>query len=80
MNDFKGIVKNHIDGGTYRVLAFAETRNRWGVAVTEWTTYKGQIVFQIHRVSAENQMMTQGTFATEAKARKAANKLYYRDK
>ena len=75
----KGIVKTHIDGGTYRELAFAETRNRWGVAVTEWTTYKGQIVFQIHRVSDKGQMLAQGTFATEAEARDAANRLYRRD-
>ncbi|WP_255786112.1 hypothetical protein [Mycobacteroides abscessus] len=80
MSDSKGIIKNHIDGGTYRVLAFAETRNRWGVAVTEWTTYKGQIVFQTHRVSAKNQMMALGTFDTEAEARGEANKLYFRDK
>lgn len=39
-----------------------------------------QIVFQIHRVSDKGQMMDQGTFATEAEARDAANKLYRRDK
>lgn len=76
----KGIVKTHIDGGTYRELAFAETRNRWGVAVTEWTTYKGQVIFQIHRVSAKGQMMAQGNFTTEAEARAAANRLYFRDR
>lgn len=73
-------IKRHIDGGTYRELAFAETRNRWGVAVTEWTTYKGQLVFQIHRVSDKGQMLSQGTFKTEAEARTAANRLYRRDK
>lgn len=76
----KGIVKTHIDGGSYRELAFAETRNRWGVAITEWTTYKGQTVFQIHRVSAKGQMMAQGNFATETEARTAANRLWARDK
>ena len=80
MNVTKGIVKNHIDGGTYRELAFAETRNRWGVAVTEWTTYRGQVVFQIHRVSDKGQMLSQGTFNTEAAARAAANRLYFHDK
>ncbi|MEU7677931.1 hypothetical protein AB0C42_24325 [Micromonospora taraxaci] len=78
--DSKSTVKSHIDGGTFRVLAFAETRNRWGVAVTEWTTYRGAVVFQIHRVSDEGQMLRQGTFNTEAEARAAANRLYRRDK
>lgn len=72
--------RNHIDGGTYRVLAFAETRNGWGVAVTEWTTYRGAIVFQIHRVSDTNRMLAQGTFKTEQEARAAANRLYFLDK
>jgi hypothetical protein len=58
----KSVVKNHIDGGTYRELAFAETRDRWGVAVTEWTTYRGMVVFQIHRVSDNGQMLSQGTY------------------
>lgn len=76
----KSTVKNHADGGTYRVIAFAETRNRWGVAVTEWTTYRNAVVFQIHRVSDDNKMLAQGTFDTEAEARAAANRLYRRDR
>ena len=76
----KSIVKKHIDGGTYRELAFAYTRNRWGVAVTERTTYRGAVVFQIHRVSDKGQMLCLGTFNTEAEARAAGNRLYFRDK
>lgn len=76
----KGIVKNHPDGGTWREIAFAYTRNRWGIAVTERITYRGTVVFQIHRVSDKGQMLSQGTFNTEAEARTAANRLYFRDK
>ena len=74
------ITKAHIDGGTWRELAFAETRNRWGVAVTEWTTYRGHVVFQIHRVSNDHKMLAMGTYDTEANARAAANKLWMRDR
>lgn len=73
-------VKAHTDGGTYRVLAFAETRNGWGVAVTEWTTYRNAIVFEIYRVSDEGKMLRQATFTTEEAARTAANSLWRRDK
>ncbi|MEU7170263.1 hypothetical protein ABZ949_02075 [Micromonospora tulbaghiae] len=73
-------VKNHPDGGTWQEIAFAYTRNRWGVAVTERTTHRGATVFQIHRVSDKGQMLCLGTFNTEAEARTAANRLYFRDK
>ena len=70
--------QSHIDGGAYRVLAFAETRDGWGVAVTEWTTYRNKVVFQVHRVSDKNVMLAQGT--SEAAARQAANRLFAKDK
>lgn len=66
-------VKNHIDGGTYTEVAFAETRNRWGISITRWTTYRNQIIFEVHRVSADDKTLRLGHFKTEAAARAFAN-------
>ena len=75
-----GIVKKHNDGGTYREIAFAETRNRWGVAITEWTTYRNTIVYEVLRASDKDVMFRLGWYRTEAEARAAANKLWLRDR
>jgi hypothetical protein len=69
----KSTPKAHIDGGTYTNIAFAETRNRWGIAITEWTTYRGQTVFEIHRVSNDNKMLVIARCNTETAARARAN-------
>lgn len=73
-------VKNHIDGGTYTHVAFAETRNRWGISITRWTTYRSQILFEVHRVSADDKTFRLGHFKTEAAARAFANDMWRRDK
>jgi len=72
--------KTHTDGGTYSVIAFAETLNGWGVAITKWTTYRNAIVFEVMRVSDDNKMLRQGTCKTETEARAAANRLWTADK
>lgn len=72
--------KAHIDGGTYRVLALAETRNGWAVAVTEWTTYRGQIRYEVKRVSADNMAVRLDHFGSEAEARTYANKVWKLDR
>ena len=73
-------VKNHIDGGTFKTIAFAETRNRWGISITEWTTYRGNVVFEVNRVSDDDKTFRLGHFATEAAARDFANKMWRKDK
>lgn len=73
-------IKNHPDGGTYTELAFAETRNRWGVSITRWTTYRNTTVFEVHRVSDDNKTLRLRTFNTEAKARAFANETWKRDR
>lgn len=72
--------KAHIDGGTYRVLAIADTRNGWAIAVTEWTTYRGEIRYEVKRVSPDNMTMRLAHFGTEREARDVANKTWRRDR
>lgn len=72
--------RTHIDGGTYRELQYAPTANGWGVCLTEWTTYRGNVVYQIHRVSDSGKMMALGNFRTEAEGRAAANRMWALDK
>ncbi len=73
-------VKNHPDGGTYTELAFAETANNWGISITRWTTYRNAILFEVHRVSADNKTLRLGHFNTETEARSYANKMWSRDR
>lgn len=73
-------VKTHIDGGTYTEVAFAETRNGWGISLTRWTTYRNTVVFEVNRVSADSKAFRLGHFATELEARAFANKMHRRDK
>ncbi len=72
--------KAHIDGGTYTELAFAETRNRWGISITRWTTYRNTIVFEVNRVSDDNKTFRLAKFTTETEARAYANTAWKRDK
>lgn len=73
-------VKNHIDGGTFKVIAAKFQPNGWGVAITEWTTYKGNVIFEICRCAPDGNMMRMSTAKTEALARKAGNALWFRDR
>jgi hypothetical protein len=73
-------VKTHIDGGSYTEVAFAETRNGWGISITRWTTYRNTVVFEVNRVSADSKTLRLGHFATETDARSFANKMWLRDK
>lgn len=72
--------KQHADGGTYKTLALAETRNGWAIAITEWTTYRGNVVFEILRVSPENKTVRLDKKTTEADARKRANEAWRADR
>jgi hypothetical protein len=65
--------KPHADGGTYRVLQLAETMNQWAIALTEWTTYRGTVKFEVLRVSPANATVRLGLLDTEAEARSFAN-------
>jgi hypothetical protein len=73
-------VKTHIDGGTYTEVAFAETRNRWGIQITRWATYRGAVRFEVNRVGADSKTLRLSHFATEADARSFANKMWLRDR
>ena len=73
-------VKKHIDGGTYREIQFAYTRNRWGISITEWTTYRNDILFEVNRVTDDNKAFRLGKFKTEAEARAYANKMWKHDR
>jgi hypothetical protein len=73
-------VKTHTDGGTYTEVAFAETRNRWGISVTRWVTCRGMVTFEVNRVSADDKALRLNRFATEADARAFANKMWLRDR
>ena len=72
--------KTHTDGGTYTEIAFAETRNRWGISITCWTTYRDEIRFEVHRVSADNKTFRLNHFTTENEARGFANKMWRQDR
>ena len=72
--------KAHVDGGTYRVLALHGTREGWAIAVTEWTTYRNTVVYEVLRVSADNKAMRLATKTTEAEARDAANAAWLLDR
>ncbi len=73
-------IKNHPDGGTYTELAFAETCNRWGISITRWTTYRNNVLFEVHRVSPDNKAFRLDYFSSEADARAFANKMWARDR
>lgn len=72
--------KAHTDGGTYAVIAFAETRNGFGIAVTRWVTYRDQVVFEVNRVGSDGRMLRLKHFTTEPKAREFGNAMWRRDK
>jgi hypothetical protein len=72
--------KTHTDGGTYRVLALHATSNGWAVAITEWTTYRNQIRFEVLRVSPDNKALRLATKITEQDARDAANAVWKQDR
>lgn len=74
------IPRKHTDGGTYIEIAFSETRERWGINITRWTTYRGTTVFEINRVSPEGKMLRLDKRATEAEARQVANAAWKRDR
>jgi hypothetical protein len=73
-------VKPHIDGGTYTEVAFAETRNGFGISITRWVTYRDAVVFEVNRVSDTNRTLRISSFDTEAKARSFANEMWKRDR
>lgn len=72
--------KAHADGGTYKVLALANTRDGWAIAITEWTTYRGNVVFEVLRVSPENKTIRLEKHTNEAAARAAGNRAWQRDR
>jgi len=73
-------IKAHSDGGTYEVLALAETRNRWAIAITRWTTYRNTVVFEVKRVSPENVTLRLAHFDTEKEARNYGNEMWKADR
>ncbi len=72
--------KTHADGGTYTTLQLSETRDRWAIALTKWTTYKGNVRFEVLRVSPENKTIRLSLHNTETEARAAANVAWKRDR
>lgn len=74
------IMKPHADGGTYEVIALANTRNGWAIAITRWVTYRNAIRFEVLRVSPENKTLRLEIKDTEAEARAAANKAWSADR
>ncbi len=74
------ITKAHADGGTYQVLALANTRDGWAIAITRWVTYRGAVRFEVLRVSPDNKTMRLDIKNTESKARAAANAAWKRDR
>ena len=72
--------KQHADGGTYEVLAFAETRDRWAIMITRWTTYRNTVVFEVKRVSPENVTLRLAHFDTEKEARDYGNEMWKADR
>jgi len=73
-------IKSHPDGGTYAELAFAETRNKWGISIARWTTYRDETVYEVHRVSPDDRTLRLSYFRSEAQARAFANKIWAQDK
>lgn len=73
-------IKTHTDGGTYRVLALHNTSNGWAVAITEWTTYRNAVVFEVLRVAPDNKALRLATKLTEQDARDAANAVWMQDR
>lgn len=73
-------VHSHIDGGTFRTVAFAATQRGFGITITEWTTYKGAVVFEVNREDARGRLFRLAQFGTEADARARANREYRADK
>jgi hypothetical protein len=72
--------KPHADGGTFTVIASAETVNGWAVAITRWTTYRGAVRFEVRRVAPDNVSLRLGTFNSERLARGFANETWKRDR
>lgn len=72
--------KAHADGGTYVVLQLADTRERWAIALTEWTTYKGALRYEVLRVSPDKKTIRLSLHNEEKPARAAANIAWKRDR
>lgn len=73
-------IRKHPDGGTYRILQVANTQGGWGISLTEWTTYRGQVRFEVERVSPENRTLRLGHFGSEKEARVFANQQWKLDR
>lgn len=73
-------VRAHQDGGTYETIALAETRDRWAIAITRWTTYRGNVRFEVLRVSPENRTLRLNLFNDETAARQYGNKMWRKDR
>ncbi len=72
--------KAHADGGTYEVIALANTRDGWAIAITRWVTYRNVVRFEVLRVSPENKTLRLNTKNTEAEARACANLAWKHDR
>lgn len=64
----------HIDGGTYTVVASTGTVDGWRITITRWTTYRDNVVFEIHRESPNGVMFRLATRKSETGARTEANR------
>lgn len=73
-------VKQHADGGTYTVIAFANTQPGWGIAITKWITYTGGVAYEICRVDPNGAMLRLKTVGNEAEARTFANRAWTHDR
>lgn len=70
----------HIDGGTYRIIAEAKTTRGYAITITEWTTYRNEVVYEVNRTDPEVRMFRLGTYQTEAEARKHGNVMWKADR
>lgn len=75
-----GTMRVHPDGGTFRVLAWHPTCDGWGVAITEWRTYRNQMRYEVLRTDAQGMSLRIATKVTEQDARDAANALWMQDR
>jgi hypothetical protein len=73
-------IKKHADGGTYKVIQVADTRDGWAIALTEWTTYRGALRWEVLRVAPDGVSLRLDLCQAEAPARERANHAWRQDR
>lgn len=70
------IMHPHRDGGTFITLDSKKTVDGWAITVTRWITYRGEVLFEVHRESPKGSLFRLSLKRTEGEARAEAEKMW----